>query len=266
MNQRLTAVLPLQSVCESERLRGFRALRLAESKLDIGGGIACRRRWGAWLNVAVGLGLTCRLTDVEVAKIVQWFSEVDKDARVELADRALGFGALSQAGFRLWRLVSVLSLDLNGFTPQTEHGEAVALIKRLDPGDATTVASCAVILTRAFAAAEAPLCHDDVHANIDALSHPEATAFVAFVNDRCAGVGMIDVEGSHASLWGAAVMPEYRRLGVQRTLLEARLRYAVECGASIALVETDSGGPTHRNAARLGFTLAYSRAVLVRPR
>jgi GNAT superfamily N-acetyltransferase len=266
VNEVLPVVLPLQSVCASERLRGCRAVRLAESTFDIGGGIACRRRSGAWLNVAVGLGLTSRITDEEACRIVQWFSEADKDARVEVADRAVGLDALAQAGFRLSRLVSVLSLDLRRFTPQTDLGSGIALVKRLDPDDATTVASSAVILTRAFATTDAPLCNDDVQVNVDALSHPGASAFVALVNDHCVGVGMVEVEGSHASLWGAAVMPEYRRLGVQRALLEARLQYAVDSGATLAFVETDSGGPTHRNAARLGFTLAYSRAVLVRPR
>jgi hypothetical protein len=43
----------------------------------------------------------------------------------------------------------------------------------------------------------------------------------------------------------------------------ARLNAAAEAGAEIAAVDTRPGAGTERNVLRMGFTLAYSRAILV---
>lgn len=265
MKSELSEVLSLDSVHAGERLRAMRAVRLAESTLEIGGGIACRRACGAWLNVAAGMGLASPITPGEAAEIVEWFAEAGKDARVEVADRACGLDVLSELGFRLWRLVSILSLGVKGFAPSVRSDASSVSIERLVWGDAEAVEACSMILTSAFTAAGQPVRDSDVQANRECLSHRDATAFVAKVGHRCVGVGLIDVAGTLASLWGAAVAPEHRGVGIQRKLLEVRIQHAIEQGAEVAFVETDSGGPTHRNAARLGFALAYSRAVLIRP-
>lgn len=149
-----------------------------------------------------------------------------------------------------------------------EHGSAVT-IERLDRSSAQSVLRCAEFLTRSFATPGAPLQDDELRAhlraNVDQLSHPDAVAFVAMLDQGPAGVGFVDVEGPCAAVWGGAVAPEHRRRGIQSLLLRERLRHAAEHKVSIVSVETDSGGSTHRNAARIGFRLAYSRAVLGRP-
>jgi GNAT superfamily N-acetyltransferase len=55
-----------------------------------------------------------------------------------------------------------------------------------------------------------------------------------------------------ARLWGGGVIPEARGRGVYRTMVAARLKYAVENGATMALVKgrVETSGPILR---RLGF-------------
>jgi len=63
---------------------------------------------------------------------------------------------------------------------------------------------------------------------------------------------------------GAATLPAYRRRGVQSALLASRLALARELGCDLAVVTTQPGSKSQGNVQRLGFELAYSRAILVR--
>ena len=58
---------------------------------------------------------------------------------------------------------------------------------------------------------------------------------------------------------GAATVPEMRRRGLQAALLEARLRYAFEQGYPLAMMVTEAGSQSQRNAERQGFRIAYTR-------
>ena len=66
------------------------------------------------------------------------------------------------------------------------------------------------------------------------------------------------------SLFGASVLPAFRRRGIQQALISARLQTALSLGADLASITSHPGIPTERNAARLGFQLAYVRAVMVK--
>ncbi len=78
-------------------------------------------------------------------------------------------------------------------------------------------------------------------------------AVVAYVDGRPVGSGGISVVGADGRLWGGAVLPEARGRGVYRAVLAARLRYAVEHGADLAIVKgrVRTSGPILRRA---GFT------------
>jgi GNAT superfamily N-acetyltransferase len=53
-----------------------------------------------------------------------------------------------------------------------------------------------------------------------------------------------------ARLWGGGVVPEARGRGAYRAVLDARLRYAVDHGATLALVKgrVETSGPILRRA------------------
>lgn len=80
---------------------------------------------------------------------------------------------------------------------------------------------------------------------------------VAYVDGRAAGAAGLSMADGVARLWGGAVREEFRRRGVYTALLAARLRYAVEHGARLALVKgrVETSGPILR---RVGFT-AYGQ-------
>jgi hypothetical protein len=62
-----------------------------------------------------------------------------------------------------------------------------------------------------------------------------------------------------ALLAGASTIPGARGEGAQRAGLSARLRHAVEAGCDLAMIVTEPGGASQRNAERNGFRVAYTR-------
>lgn len=71
--------------------------------------------------------------------------------------------------------------------------------------------------------------------------------------------GALSLFDDVALLAGACTVPEARRQGAQLALLETRLRYAAERGATLAMVVTAPGSGSQRNAERQGFRVAYTR-------
>jgi GNAT superfamily N-acetyltransferase len=58
---------------------------------------------------------------------------------------------------------------------------------------------------------------------------------------------------------GAATVPELRRRGLQGALLAERMRHAAGAGCDLAMMVTEAGSESQRNAERKGFRVAYTR-------
>jgi GNAT superfamily N-acetyltransferase len=83
--------------------------------------------------------------------------------------------------------------------------------------------------------------------------------FVAELDGEPAGAGLLSIAQGTALLSGASTIPAARRRGVQRALLEARLRFAVEQGCDLVMICAHPGSASQRNAERQGFRIAYTR-------
>lgn len=83
--------------------------------------------------------------------------------------------------------------------------------------------------------------------------------FLVEVDGRAIAAGGLAMSDGVALLAGASTVPEARRRGAQRALLEARLRYAAEHGCDIAMMGASPGSESQRNAERQGFRIAYTR-------
>jgi GNAT superfamily N-acetyltransferase len=79
-----------------------------------------------------------------------------------------------------------------------------------------------------------------------------------------AGAGSLRVVDSLAMMSGTATLPGHRRRGVQTALLRARLEDARRAGCDIAVVTTEPAAKSQENMQRAGFSLLYSRAILLR--
>ena len=71
--------------------------------------------------------------------------------------------------------------------------------------------------------------------------------------------GVLRCDGGVALFAGASTIPEGRRRGAQRALLDARIRTALENGCDLAMMCTAPGSTSQHNAEREGFRIAYTR-------
>jgi GNAT superfamily N-acetyltransferase len=93
-------------------------------------------------------------------------------------------------------------------------------------------------------------------------SQPSVTALLALLNRQPVGAASVMVVGEAAVLGGAATLPAFRRRGVQRALIEARLAVAADAGCVLAIVTADPGSSSGRNAERSGFQLICNHVSL----
>ena len=86
-----------------------------------------------------------------------------------------------------------------------------------------------------------------------------ALPFVAEVEGRCVacGAGLIIPEHRIFALFGAGTLPEFRRRGLQTVILQTRMAAAARAGCEYAVIVTQGGTTSQRNAERLGFRVAY---------
>jgi GNAT superfamily N-acetyltransferase len=98
----------------------------------------------------------------------------------------------------------------------------------------------------------------------DTLGVSGFTLHAARIRGELAGGGGSRRLEGLVQLCGASTLPEHRGRGVQSALLSARLLDAARAGADLAVVTTEPGSRSQRNARARGFEPAYGRRVLVR--
>jgi ribosomal protein S18 acetylase RimI-like enzyme len=94
----------------------------------------------------------------------------------------------------------------------------------------------------------------------------QALAFAATVDGKlvACGTGLVIPEHKVFALCGAGTLAEFRGRGLQTALLRARLGAAVEAGCEYAVLVTQGGTTSQRNAERLGFRVAYSKVTVIK--
>jgi GNAT superfamily N-acetyltransferase len=88
--------------------------------------------------------------------------------------------------------------------------------------------------------------------------------YLATLDGVAAGGASMRITDGIAQLTGAATAPAFRRRGIQSALLAARLSDAAAAGTDVAVITVQPGSKSQHNALRRGFTLLYTRAVLVK--
>ncbi len=240
-----------------------------------GGGVVAVMAGAPWLCSAIGCGLESALTDEGAKAIASYIATRGGRPRIVLTDQSTKpeFAALARAGLVLEEVERVLARGLD--TPIHTLEVSGLTIERLDATDRAAVEALARFTMDGFAEPGKPAPAAQVEAMIRSQKHPRSRGFWAFVDgEPAATCGMEVVSISPmpgqgpikvASLWGATVDQRFRRRGIQQALIAHRLRQGQEEGCALAVIECEPGIPTERNAARLGFTLAYTRLAFAAP-
>jgi len=244
---------------------------LASDSEPIAGGWMAANGPGSYLNKAVGMGFAAEPSADDVARVERFFASRGIEPRIELTAFApTGFlGMLAEHGFVLQEFEHTLVLSvtdrLAGLGDRLPAGRPGDVrIVPLDPGDAAQVRTFVETSASGFFPEGEALPATFLDTGLKAATGSDHHGFLAYVGDRVAGAAGSSFRSGVMSLFGTSVLPAFRRRGIQQALIAARLERALSLKADLAGITSNPGIPTERNAARLGFQLAFVRAVLVK--
>lgn len=86
-----------------------------------------------------------------------------------------------------------------------------------------------------------------------------AWPFFAELNGKPISTGMLYMYDDIALLSGDSTIPEGRKRGGQKALIDARLSFAAAQGCTIAMMAASPGSHSQKNAEKNGFNIAYTR-------
>jgi GNAT superfamily N-acetyltransferase len=256
----------------AELCQAWRSLRYAEgyrqihplaasASLQVAGGYGLFVAPGSPLNNARGVGLSGPVTPADLKSLEEFYASRGDSLRLHvcpLADPSL-LALVRERGYRLRMFFSVLILPIPAGYQPDPLPEALR-ITRAGPEDADLWLR---VSAQGFEEAEEPspesleILGPNFHA-------PESAALLAWVGAEPAGCGgaYFAPQVSALELGGASTLPRFRRRGVQRALIEARLALGPALGCDLAVVLTEPGSNSQRNLLRAGFNLAYTKAVM----
>jgi GNAT superfamily N-acetyltransferase len=87
--------------------------------------------------------------------------------------------------------------------------------------------------------------------------HARCRLWLLEVDGELAGSGGLEFFEDTAVMIAGCVYPEFRRRGIHSAFMNFRLAEAQSADVKIVLVASPAGGPTERNALRVGFSVAY---------
>jgi len=233
-----------------------------EAMETIGGGIALFAGPDSPVTQAIGVGLNGEVTDADLDRLTEFFISRGAPAAAEicpLVDMSL-YARMSARGYQLIEVSDMLYLKVAD----------AKLPFDLPPGIAVHIAEPNELrvwtetVCQGFAE-HFPVTPQLLEVMEGFANRADAACFFAFVDGQVAGGGAVSAYEKVGGLFGASTLPAFRRRGVQRALLEARMKWAVAQGCDLIVSIAQNGSASHRNMERLGFRIAYTRTKLFRP-
>lgn len=218
---------------------------------------------GSWATFASGLGVDGPVSDRALDRLVDFYAERGRPAAVEVTpyQHPTLFAGLAARGFVVADLETILVRSTREpLDPPRVPGCRVRLV---DPDDPDDVQALVAVQTAVF--------HEDpaTVGGFEAIArrvarHPGSRSWLVELDGEVAGSAALDLYDGAAHLFSGAVLPAFRRRGLQAALIAHRVRAAAEAGAEQVLIGCSPGSPTERNALRAGFQVVYTQLFLKR--
>lgn len=217
---------------------------------------------GSPIGRATGVGLDRALTAEDLDRIEWFYRAKQAPAQVDLCPLHGPeiFEMVKERGYAIAELNNVLFRKLSAeetFPPAPAGFE----IRRSLPDEAEITGA---IVESAFFPDGAPEAFRGLMAPLYQMEG--ALAFAASLNGKvvACGTGIVISEHKVFALCGAGTLAEFRGRGLQSALLRARMQAAAEAGCEYAVVVTQGGTTSQRNAERLGLRVAYSKVTVIK--
>jgi hypothetical protein len=242
---------------EAANARGCMGSGADAAVLEVAGGIAVFTGADTPLTHAVGIGLNGPVSAEELDRLEDFFRSRGARPAIDLCPLAdLGLlPQLAERGYRLTEFNNVLARRLAGvemtLTPR---------VRRTRPDEIdlwSHTVGCGFFETGHLTAQEM-----DVGRAICAM--PGALTYLAVHESGApAGGGALAIHSGLATLFADSTLAAYRRQGLHRELISARLNEALVEGCDLAMVTTLPGSISQRNYERAGFHVVYTKVTLV---
>jgi GNAT superfamily N-acetyltransferase len=224
---------------------------------EFAGGCAVFQGIDSPLTQVVGIGLNGPTPEPEVDALETFFRSRGARVRLDLcplADPAL-LESLGARGYRPAEFNIVLARRLPG-PAETPAPRALRIGAGQEDVWAATVG-------RGFFG-EFPLTPDEMEVGRAIAAMPGVECYLAWEDGEPAAGGALTVHGGLATLFADSARDAYRRRGLHRELIAARLNEAMAKGCDMATASTLPGSPSQRNYERLGFEVVYTKITLIR--
>jgi ribosomal protein S18 acetylase RimI-like enzyme len=205
---------------------------------------------GSPIGRATGFGLDRAFTAADLDRIEQFYRQHHAPAQVDLCPmhRPEIFELFKERGYAIAELNNVLFRKLDGDARTAEKVPPPppdCEIRRSLLEEADTAGA---IVEGAFFPDGAPEAFRGLIAPFYQMDR--ALAFVASIEGKlvACGTGLVIPEHRVFALCGAGTLAEFRGRGLQTALLRARMAAAVEAGCEYAVVVTQGGTISQRNA------------------
>jgi ribosomal protein S18 acetylase RimI-like enzyme len=246
---------------------------IADESRPWAGGVMCRAGPGNWINYVAGAGFAGEVSREAMAEMIAFYEEKGIEPRIELAPFADGslVSLCAEHGFvvRVFESVFFRELQTLASVEPVQAPPPGLRIERVDQHNQAALRRfCETAMSGFYPPGMTPT-EDEIRTAMRSASHPRSIAVVGYIGDEPAGAGAMELarvdDVPITSLFGLSVRPEFRRRGVQQALIAARLNIAIEHGARLATISSRPGVATERNVRRMGFEVAYTKGILVRP-
>jgi GNAT superfamily N-acetyltransferase len=224
---------------------------------DFAGGCMVYQGADSPLTQAVGAGLYGPVPESGIDALEDFFRARGARVRVDLcplADPGL-LESLAARGYKPAEFNNVLVRPLTG-SPGFPGSRAYAA------GAGESELWAATVGRGFFEEPQLTSAELDVGRAIAAM--PGVECFLAREEGECAAGAALAVHGGMATLFADSTLAAFRRRGLHRDLIAARLNRAIALGCDMATASTLPGSGSQRNFERFGFQVAYTKITLIR--
>jgi GNAT superfamily N-acetyltransferase len=244
--------------------REFRKSRpeVGAAEEEICGGHMVFAGLGSPIGRATGVGFDQPIAAADLDRIEAFYREHKAPSQVDLTPLhgPEVFEMFKGRGYAIAELNNVLYRRLD---PKEEFPDPPSHCEiRRSPADEAEITGA--IVESAFFPDGAPEAFRGLIAPFYQMEN--ALAFVATIGGKpvACGTGLLIPEHKVFALCGAGTLTEFRGRGLQTALLRARLKAARDAGCEYAVVVTQGGTISQRNAERLALRVAYSKVTVIK--
>jgi len=222
---------------------------------------------GSPIGRATGVSIDCEATESDLDRIEEFYRSHGAPSQVDVCPYTdLKFlEMLKSRGYSFSEFNNVLVRELDTQFLSDEGRQLLSSGIEIRRGQLEEAQMLSGILKSCFFPdGNAPEGMDEML--MPMFQFPGSVVFAGSANGKLVAAASVLMIPEHkvVALAGAGTLPEFRGQGLQTALLRHRMRAAADAGCELAVIVTLGGTTSQRNAERLGFTVAYTKATLVR--